>query len=232
MILKAIYKLFRKQFQKIAASEQMKPIGFDKMEKAFIDSNEFQYYKVSNSMDLPIERKGKLNTYLMWMNMGLGNFIVEKKDGKQVQYLELDLILDAIEEALNKGIKSKGQAALIGTLINEIRERKNLVIHTELLYNLLAVQWIRQDEKPDTFDEEIHIQKINQFKYEVSQSNSYFFFATTLLNELLPFLKITEQEWNEYWELSIAKQTALREFLKDYLPSEELDKLNKTNESS
>jgi len=210
----------------------MKPIGFDKMEKAFIDSNGFQYYKVSNSMDLPIERKGKLNTYLMWMNMGLGNFIVEKKDGKQVQYLELDLILDAIEEALNKGIKSKGQAALIGTLINEIRERKNLVIHTELLYNLLAVQWIRQDEKPDTFDEEIHIQKINQFKYEVSQSNSYFFFATTLLNELLPFLKITEQEWNEYWELSIAKQTALREFLKDYLPSEELDKLNKTNESS
>lgn len=231
MILKLLYKLFKRQFQKIAASEQMKPIGLDKWEKAFIDSNGLQYYKVSNSMDLPIERKGKLNTYLMWLNMGLGNFIVEKKDGKEVQYLELDMILDAMEEALNKGLKTKGQAALIGALIHEVRDRKNMVIHTELLYNLLAVQWLREDEKPDVFDEEIHIEKIKQFKYEVSQSNSYFFFATTLLNELLPFLKITEEEWNEYWESSLAKQKALKEFLKDYLPSEELDKLNKTNES-
>ena len=232
MILKLLYKAFPKQFNKIIASEQMKPIGFDKMEKIFVDSNGFQYYKVSNSMDLPIERKGKLNQFLMWLNMGLGTMIIEKKDGKEIQYLELDLILDAMEEALNQGLKTKGKAALIGSLINEIRERKNLVIHTELLYNLLAVQWIREDENPSVYDEEKQIEKVKQFKYEVSQSNSYFFFATTKLHELLPFLKITEQEWDEYWQLSIIKQKALQEYLKNYLPKEESEKQSKTSESN
>lgn len=221
MILKLLYKAFKKQFQKIAASEQMKPIGFDKMEKCFVDSLGFQYYKVSNSMDLPIERKGKINTYLTWINLGLGTFLVKKKDGKEVEYTELGLILDAMEEALNKGVNNKPNAAMIGALIREIRERENLIIHTELLYNILAVQWIREDENPAVFDEEKHIEKIKQFKIEVSQSNSYFFFATTKLNELLPFLKITEQEWNEYWKLSLVKQQALHRFITNYLPKEE-----------
>jgi hypothetical protein len=223
ILVKLIYKLFKTQLNLLIASEQCRPKGFVNMEQIFIDSNGKRYYRFNNINETPLERIGMLSTFLMWLNMGLGTFTIQGK--KQV--LELDLILNEIESALNEGLKKTDTVARIGAMIAEIRDRKNMVIHHELLYNLLAVQWVREDEMPDIYNAAIQLEKINQFKIEVKKSNSYFFFAKSKLSELLPYLKMTEQEWKEFWQISEAKMMQLQSKLDLRLAEQELEKLMK-----
>lgn len=220
-MLRLVYKLFRKEFNKLIAESQSRPKGFKSMIPIFIDSEGRQYYKFANFSELPLERLGKLNTFLMWMSTGLGVFTVNNK--KQV--LELDLILAEMESALQEGLKKTNVAARIGAMIEEIKDRKNMVIHSELLYNLLAVQWVREDESPDLYDSQIQLDKVNTFKKEVSKSNSYFFFAKAKLSELLPYLEMSEEKWNEYWQKSEARMRALKEVLSSQLQGQELENL-------
>lgn len=222
-MIKLIYKLFKKQFNALIASDYARPKGFVGMEQIFIDSTGRKYYKFKNFSDISVERLGRFNTFLMWLNMGLGTFTVQGK--KQV--LELDLILNEIESALQQGIKQTNVAARIGAMVSEIKDRKNMVIHHELLYNLLAVQWIREDESIDVYDPNIQVEKVNQFKEEVKKSNSYFFFAKAKLSEALPYLEMTEQEWTELWLQSEAKLTALKQHLSSQLEGLELENLMK-----
>jgi hypothetical protein len=222
-MIKLLYKLFKKQFNELIAANYARPKDFVGMDMIFIDSSGNKYYKHKNFNDISVDRLGRFNTFLMWLNMGLGTFTVQGK--KQVT--ELDLILTEIESALEQGIKQTNVAARIGAMVSEIKDRKNMVIHHELLYNLLAVQWIREDESIDKYDATIQLEKIEQFKKEVAKSNSHFFFAKAKLSEALPYLEMTEQEWTELWQQSEAKLKALKEYLSSHLEGQELENLMK-----
>ena len=75
---------------------------------------------------------------------------------------ELDILLDEAEKALMTCMIDKKGFAKIGFILTQIRERKTMVIHTELLYNFLAVQVIRQDEQAEHFNNAIHLEKIER----------------------------------------------------------------------
>lgn len=190
------------EFQK---QQERKPLSHADLEWVYTDLNQVKYYRFPDTMRLPLERFGKTKEYLMWIAAG-------------ITPSELDLLLDFADTALEEGIKSKGSKAAgkIGWVLQELRFRRKMILHTELLYNFLACQWIREDEEPTTFNNEIQLQKVSQFKEEVHGKDSFFFFQQKELKILQERLNLSHSEWIAYWEESQIQQQALREILKPY----------------
>lgn len=203
--LKRLWDENREEFLKIFAHEQSKPITHSQLEQIFVDRKGQIYYRFPESTALPIERLGKVNEFIAWMSAGMSGS-------------EQELFLNEIDKALMDGLRNqdKRSAARIGSVVQQMRERRKMIIHTELLYNFLAVQWVREDEQPDVYNNEIQMQKVEQFKEEVAHSNSYFFFQQRELKRLNDLLNFTEEEWERYWQESQLKQKALKEALAIY----------------
>jgi hypothetical protein len=191
---KYFYKYFKDVVLDIQYKEQSKKVGFEKLKKMFQDSNGKIYYRYLNDLDLPITRKGELERVIKEVEMGLSSS-------------ELDMLLTAMEEAINGG--NKPNIAQIGHLIIEIRNRKKMLIHPELLFEAVALMYIREDEDPAEVDKEITKAKISQFKKD-SKEGLRDFFYTSGLTTYIPFLEKSEEEWMEYWEIGVAKMKALQ----------------------
>lgn len=209
-MIKWIGKLFQREI--------ITSIPHSKLELCFTDTDGKKYYKFPESMSLPIERFGKLQEYMMWMSAGLTS-------------VELDNLLDEADKALMDGLLQKKNAAKIGFIITQIRERKNMIIHTELLYNFLAVQVIREDEKPEYFNNAIHLKKIEQFKEETKNGKTYDFFLKIGLKKLNDLFNMSEEEWNQCWEESLEAQRILKEIRNKILNEESCntDKVSMNN---
>jgi len=199
------YELHKEELLKIFASQQAKPLTHADLEQCFVDRNGKRYFRFPDSVSLPIERLGERDKLMMWMSAGL-------------TASEQEMFLAEIDKALMDGISDpkKRSAARIGSCVQQMRERRKMVIHTELLYNFLAVQWIREDEIPDKYNQEIQLQKVAQFKEEVANSNSYFFFQQKELKRYFDFTNFSEAQWNQWWQESLTKQKALKEALEVY----------------
>lgn len=169
-----------------------------KLELCFTDNKGRKYYKFPEAMSLPVERFGKLQEFMMWMSAGLTS-------------VELDKLLDHADKALTDGLLLKKNASKIGFIITQIRERKSMVIHTELLYNFLAVQVIREDEQTEFFNNAIQLEKIEQFKEETKDGKTYDFFLRIGLKKLNDLFNMSEAQWNQFWQESLQAQELLKE---------------------
>lgn len=161
------------------------------MEFAFMDSKGRAYDRFIGS-DRPLERSSRMQDYMIQMSSGLSGE-------------ELEEILAALDNEMAVAFSAKGKFSpvKVGGLIAEIRDRKNLLIHTELIYHFLAVQVVRRHDEPvDTFVPTIHQEKVDQFKADNAQSGSFFFFQVPELKLVNDFLKFTQEEWNQYWQES------------------------------
>lgn len=178
-------------------------VQFDKgkLELRYTDKSGNQYYGFPQDYELPLERFGKLKYYLSWMVQGISPD-------------EQNTILDLMDKSLFNGLKDTKNAAMIGKCIEELRMREHLTIHTELLYNFLSVQWVRQDENPLVFNNQIQLEKVEAFKKENADGNTYFFFQQKELKMLSNLFKMSEQEWNQYWQESLLKQEYMKELMK------------------
>ena len=155
------------------------------------------YSSFPDSLGLPIDRFGKMKHFLMWMASGIAP-------------QELTALLDKASEALASGIKDNKNAAMIGMCIEEIRGRERMTIHTELLFNFLAVQWVRDDEDPLIYNNQIQLEKVEVLKKENAAGNSYFFFQQKELKMLSNLFRMSEGEWLTYWNESILNQEYLK----------------------
>ena len=198
-----LWKLFKRQFLKLYAKEQSNPITHIGLLKCFVDMDGRQYYKFPSGMALPIERFGKLQEFMNWMSVALTGS-------------ELEKLLDEADKALMDGLHHNKGAAKIGAIIHQIRERKFMAIPTELLYNYVTVQVIREDEPVECFNEKIHLEKIEQFKREVAAGNSYDFFTKLGLQTLTNWFSMSKEEWDKYWHESEAMTMGIAESLKIY----------------
>jgi len=201
MISKLIYRLLKPLFLKYYFNEQSKKDGFESMGKSFIDSNGKQYYSTINDFDMPYERTKALEKAVMRLRSGLSEE-------------EHDLILDTIEKALNSGKKS--ELAVIGHCVIEMRKRKDLLLHPEIMFDIAALRYIREDEKPYIVDPEIHRQKVKQFIKD-SEGGLYDFFYKAGLSKFIPYLEKLEIDWDEHILNSRIKTQALAIHLKAYI---------------
>ncbi len=199
----SVWKKHRLELLAIHQSETIRKIGAKDLEHRYTDLNGMNYSGFTSDMSLPVDRLGRLCGFMEVLMKGM-----------TVQ--EDEAIDKAIIDALESGLKNPKEkaAAKIGALIMEREKRRKMVIHTELLYNILAVQWVREDEDPATFNNEIHMAKVIQFQKEVDHRGSYPFFQVPELRQLNSFLKMSMDEWNLFWEESLIQQKVLQEALK------------------
>lgn len=128
---------------------------------AFNDLEGNGYYKFPKGIEMPLSRIGKVQEYLMWLSRGVS----------KEEYLRA---IDIAEQAMNDGVKNTKGMAKIGFVLGELKERANMVIHDELFYNIIACQLIRQDESPTLFNNEIHMQKVEELKKLDLTSDAFF----------------------------------------------------------
>lgn len=196
-MIRLLFWLFQRQFLKLAFNSQSKPKGFEGMQQVFIDSNGKRYYSYHDDLDLPILR---------------GKEVQKRIQLIQASMSEANLLkfLDAMEIALNSG--KKIETAVIGHLIIEMRKRVGIWVDMDLLFDTVAIAYIREDEDKAIWDKIIHQEKIEQFKKD-SQGGLYDFFYRAGLIEFIPFLGKSTDEWNEYFLNSESKMKAMNKHL-------------------
>jgi hypothetical protein len=196
-MLKILYILFRKRFNKFAFDSQSHKRGLDNAEKFFIDSEGRAYYRYKNDFEIPILRFKEIQRRLMIINSGLSD-------------KNILAICKVMKEALNGG--KKPDLAEIGFLISEIEKRANIFIDTDLLMDIVCLTYIREDEKPEIVDWNIHKQKVERLKVD-SMGGLYDFFYSSGIMRLLPFVGTTEEEWIQYYRESELKMKAMEMYL-------------------
>ena len=144
--------------------------GFTKenMNYLFNDLDGNQYYGFDKEVSMPVVRLGKLQEYYAWLSAGI--------TGE-----ELSKLMDEADKALTDGLVNKKGVAKIGFIISEIKDRKNMIVHPELYYNIIAAQLIRHDEKINDFNNEIQMQKVEAFKKMDLDSDTFFLITRELL---------------------------------------------------
>ena len=181
----ALYQAFIKRW----VSEENKPIGFEDLEYAFTSNSGKKYYSYQ-SLTIPPTRETKKNEYIMWLSSG-------------VTSKQLDDLLDLAEQAIEDGVvklkdKKRFNIIILSAIIHEIRTRKN-VNNTEVIYNILAVTLVREDENPSKFDEEVQEQKVKEFM-EDAEGENRFFFAMPELSRYCGSLNISKENWDAFLE--------------------------------
>lgn len=197
-----LYERHRLEFLRIERENYSPKFEGASMEERFTDSKGRKYYGFPSTLDMPLERYARMREFLGWLSAGVSGE-------------ELKRLLEAADLALAQGIKTGKNAARIGLVLSELRERAELVLHHELLVHFLAVQLIRQDEKPEIFDGSIHRDKVIDLLAESSGGHP-FFFSTQWpeLKKLQEIFNWSQDEWTKYWNESKVKLGQLESVLK------------------
>lgn len=205
MILKLLYKYFPESFHKLVFEAQYKPKGFEALEFAFVDSEGRRYYKYMSDFELSIKRLGAFEMKFKELQMCLSAD-------------ELTAVIDAMDVALKakdkRGLMSP-DIGMIGHLINEIRNRKENLVHTDIMLQMAAYLYVREDETPEIVDDDIHTQKVKQFTKD-SETGLRDFFLTAGLNKYVPYLEQSGYDWDEIFSTQKAKIQGLKEQLENY----------------
>lgn len=207
--IREVFKKHRLEILRLYNQELNQKITTANLVHRYTDQNGVAYFGFPKDYGLPVERLGKLYHYTELLFKGL-------------TVSEDEAIDDAIEGNLEAGLKnSKNKsAAKIGALLIERKKRRGIILHHELIYNIIAVQWIREDEQPGVFVNEIQLQKVDQFQKECEGGNTHPFFQAPELRQLNSFLQMSNEEWQQSLRESQMKAEVLKEALKILSSSE------------
>lgn len=198
--MQLIYRLFEKGFLKYLLKKNGTKLTKDNLVFNFCDLDGNMYYSFSKEVELPIVRLGKLQEYYTWLSAGITGD-------------ELERMVDECDKALSNGLKDGKGLSKIGFFLSEIKDRKNMCIHPEIYYNMLAVQLIRHDEKVNDFNNDIHLQKVEAFKL-LDKENDSFFLQTQQYLKALNLSNITREKLQEMFKESLVRIRAMHEVLK------------------
>jgi hypothetical protein len=199
---KIIWKLFGKWMLSQHLKSSKKSIALSDLEFAFIAPDGMKYYRFPANVQMPFVRLSKQQEYLIYLSSALSSN-------------ELEMICEHMDKALTDGLTNGKNAAKIGSLVSQIRERKTKCVHTELMINMLALTFIREDEQPAIFDNEIQMQKVEMFLNEADKIDSFFFHLPEL-TILLDSLNLTGQRFSELHRIYKVQEKILKESMKIY----------------
>jgi len=202
-ILFSLWSRHKKVFLSFYVKEVAKPILKTDLRYIFTDLQGKKYYEFSQDKPLPLERFGEQSRILKDYTKG---FSLEE----QIP------IYDEMDKSLVNGLKDPRMVSRIAFLIGILKDGANPKIHTQLLYELVAVQWVREDEMPEAFNSKIQSEKVSAFKEYVHEHGSYFFFQSAPLKKLNHLLNMSESEWTILFHESLIRQKALTEQLKRF----------------
>lgn len=194
-----LYSEFKEKFRAELLKEidDRKPLSIKDLDFAFIGIDGKKYYHFNNHNLLPLERFAVKKTLLAWMALSL-------------DVIEFDQLIEAGKLSLNEGLKTGKSAARIGFILTQLEERRKMVVHTDLIYQFMAVHYVREDEQAESYSDLIQMEKVEQFKKEVEVKGSGFFLDKKELRNLYDMTDWSPSEWAAYWHESLIKQKALK----------------------
>lgn len=199
MIYKLLWKYFRDGLIKEWVSESNKPTTHAMLEYAFTDMKGRKYYRYPKDMSMSLDRYSHLTKYLSYLSARLTPE-------------QMDSIIDVALQIIQDGIGKDKNAARVAALLYELKDRDRLIVPSQLVYDILAVQYVREDEKPDEFDNEIHMDKVSTFMSDISKSS--FFFQLPELIKLTNMSATSMGAWVKYLEQSAIQDANLKRILK------------------
>lgn len=199
--LKQIWKDHREELLKLYAAEV--PQG-DKvsMEKALVDLDGKVYYRFTGSSTIiPLERMGKMQDFLTMMSAGL--------DEK-----ELTALIDVANGELALALAGKkADVVKIGAVLSQIKERQQMILHDQLLWQFMAVQLIREDEPPSRFIQKIHDEKVEALQSLYWEKSDTSLFQNPELKMLNDMLKCSPEDWELLLVNSIRERHRLQKMI-------------------
>ena len=117
---------------------------------------------------------------------------------------QLDDLLGEIDNAAQDGLKEPKNVSRIISIVNEIKFRREQIISFDILLNIAAIAWVREDEEPTNFSQPIHEEKLATLEKECQ--DHYFFFQQTELKKLYSFQNYSEQEWQTFFKQSFQQK--------------------------
>jgi hypothetical protein len=138
---------------------------------------------------------------------------------------EVDRIIAAMQALMSKGLNKPENVSKLGALIENLKMRRQYVLHKDLLINIVALHCIRSDEHAYTFDEHLHLEKVKDLADFAYKPESYAFFLQAGLEKLSGYMKVSTDELlksiNDSTALVRDLNKTLAEFIEALLPQQE-----------
>ena len=162
------------------------------------------YYQYPEQLGMPMFRVAELSKYNIWISRGLTTS-------------QLTELVDVADKLLYDGLGQGKNAAKIGAIFTELREREKKAVPVDIWYNYLACAYVREDESEKSFNEQIQREKASIFKDAANDADSFFF--------LLPELKTLTQRssilptaWRSILQESMIQQNRHKELFEILKP--------------
>lgn len=167
---------------------------------SYTDKKGLRYYKHNDMLDMCVYRKGEIDKCLLELRYSSS-------------YSD---VLNALKDSLNEHDKRgnmKPDLIKIGYLINELYDRDDMLLLSDILFKVCANTLIREDENPYIVDQEILEEKVNVFKAEIQRGGLHTFFQSVDLLRLIGLSTISPVELTRYMIDSETKQSVkIRQF--------------------
>ena len=184
-----------------------------------MDEHGRTYYEFPDPMSLPMIRAFKKEEFLEWMASSLTQDMLQTL-AKNMR----TSLAEALQNANKPETYSKKISAVL-VMIDELENRKEKIIPFDLVINFLCAQIVREDEDPNEWNEQIHIEKCQYFAER--QSDYQFFFQFSGLKSLSTLLDFSSQNWHDYIARSITEGRIFNEKMKLYSTGKVSEKVEK-----
>jgi hypothetical protein len=187
-------------------SKDKKPDRFADLDFIGKDKKGRKYYAYPNLEDLPMVRFTKGECFRLM-------------DDNKLDAETLAIIVDKINElvpmlASEKKNNLKGRyAAQINALSNELLYRANFLTPESVLLNIAATLSIREDEKPESWNDTVHNEKIKDFEQLLNDGND-FFFQSQAFKGFKASLIMSTEDWTKHIQKLRLQKDQLEQRLK------------------
>lgn len=200
--LKTVWGKHRDELIKYLYSEQPKVPGLEKLAVRYTDKKGNVYRGWERDADIPTVRYAKVLEFLQYMIKGLSPKEDELLDNQLLSILE-----EGVKDANNRAF------ARASAIVMERQKRRELIVHTQLCYDVLACQIVRQDENPYDFSNPIHLEKVDMLMEENKDGHVDFFFQMHELKRVRDLLGIPKEDWQQFLTEYQVKEKRLNHLL-------------------
>jgi len=211
-MIRLIYWLFKKSFDRIYYKSQEFGNPMDNMEYKFTDSNGVKYYHFPNLFNMPWPRWEMVQKILLEIEAAMPG-----KDSKAFR----EGLLKAFNDSHIKTGKAKDEAiAFGGALFHEWGVREKGIVFQEALFELVAATLIAEGEDPLIWDITKQKEKAVQFEKD-AESGLGAFFLQVSISELIPYLKLSDAELTALLKTGEARSQVWRKSIEQFLSGQD-----------
>ncbi len=150
------------------------------MKAEFQDDEGRWYYSFRDEADLPIARLSEAHTYM--------------------QYLAAGLSPETFSEAYSKmeTLFAQGKTIAAGVILHDLMDLNKKIVNLDAVINIIAVNYVREDEEATTVNQSIHSDKCDFLKSETEDGR--FFFRLPMFASLLNNATLSSENAEQFYQ--------------------------------